>query len=97
MGPDLATRRRWGTQPNEMEQTLFAQVNPQVVPDHRALIDHAFILVSDISTASGHRTTRRTYFSLQAASRAKDRATMRGQTASVILCQLVPVGGESIE
>lgn len=62
-------------------------------PDHRALIDHVHILVLELQTPSGARTRRTTYFSLRTAQRALDRATMRGQRASLILCRLAPVDG----
>lgn len=63
--------------------------------DHRALIDHVHILVLESETPVGIRARRATYFSLRTAQRALDRATMRRQKASLILCRLVPVDGGS--
>ncbi|WP_427018594.1 hypothetical protein ACQCSX_08705 [Pseudarthrobacter sp. P1] len=40
------------------------------------------------------RYRRRVYWNLPSAQRAIDRATMAGMDASMVLCQLVPAGGD---
>ncbi|MGP5731242.1 hypothetical protein [Arthrobacter rhombi] len=51
------------------------------------------ILVLETRTGDVIRTRRTTYFALQTAQAALDRATARGHVASLILCKLVPVDG----
>lgn len=48
-----------------------------------------------VKVDQGHR--RRTYLSLTSAERAVVRARTRGQGAEVVLCQLVPVTGWSVQ
>lgn len=44
-----------------------------------------------VSTGTG-RTHRRAFWTLAAAQRAVDRSTASGNTATIVLCQLIPVG-----
>ena len=46
-----------------------------------------------VVTTRGGRSRRHTYWTLAGAQVAVDRATMAGNCASIVLCQLVPVGG----
>lgn len=45
-------------------------------------------------TTSAGRTRRRVLFGLPAAQRAVDRATAAGHEATIVLCRLIPTGGE---
>ena len=67
-----------------------------IYPDHRALIDHVHVVVVQIrGTDAAPRYRRRVLFNLPAAQKAVDRAHMAGLDASVILCQLIPAGGDA--
>lgn len=67
-----------------------------VAPDHTGLISNVHVIVVQIrGSDAAPRYRRRVLFNLPAAQRAVDRATMNGLDASVILCQLIPVSGES--
>lgn len=46
-----------------------------------------------VVTTKAGRSRRRAFFTLAGAQAAVDRATMAGSCASIVLCQLVPVGG----
>ncbi|MGP5608643.1 hypothetical protein [Arthrobacter rhombi] len=62
--------------------------------DHHALITGVYVAV--VQVRGDHvppRYRRRVMFNLPSAQRAVDRATMDGLDASVVLCQLAPVGG----
>lgn len=57
--------------------------------DPTGLVDGVYVVVVHVHTATGtHRWTRRLYLSLHSAQRAVDRATMRGDRAYLVLCQL---------
>lgn len=63
------------------------------IADGNGLPSERLAFVAVVSTAGG-RYTRRAYFNLPSAQRAVERAEARGAEARIVLCQLVPVGGE---
>lgn len=63
-------------------------INPQ------GLLQSVHILVVAIDKPDSVHYRRRTFFSLAGAQKALDRASERGQVASMVLCRLEPVGDE---
>lgn len=70
--------------------------NPtDIYPDHTGLISHVYVAVVQVrGTDLAPKYRRRVYWNLPSAQRSLDRATMAGLDASVILCQLIPAGGD---
>ncbi|MGO2327632.1 hypothetical protein ACTXM3_18270 [Glutamicibacter arilaitensis] len=61
--------------------------------DPKALIDNIHVIIVEIDKPDSVHYRKRSYFNLPSAQRAVDRATERGQSAQLILCKLIPVGG----
>ena len=66
-----------------------------MISDPASLIEGIHVVVVEIEKPDNIHYRRRTYFNLPSAQRAVDRATHRGQSASIILCKLTPVGDTS--
>lgn len=66
-----------------------------IYPDHSGLIAHVYVAVVQVrGTDIAPKYRRRVYWNLPSAQRSLDRATMAGLDASIILCQLIPAGGD---
>ena len=70
--------------------------NPaDILPAHAGLVHGCFVAVVQVrGTEGAPQYRRRVLLSLKTAQRAVDRATADGLDASVVLCQLMPAGGE---
>lgn len=62
------------------------------LPDPDAMLQGVHVVMVAYKVASEVRYRRRFYLNLGAAQKAVDRAVMRGQSASIILCRLAPAG-----
>lgn len=66
-----------------------------IYPAHAGLVSGVYVAVVQMrGTDLAPRYRRRVYWNLPAANRAVSRATMSGLDASIILCQLMPAGGD---
>lgn len=66
-----------------------------IYPDHTGLVAGCYVAVVQVrGTDLAPKYRRRVLFNLPSAQRAVDRAHMAGLDASVILCQLIPAGGD---
>lgn len=66
-----------------------------IYPDHAGLVAGVHVVVVQIrGTDVSPRYRRRVLFNLPSAQRAVDRATAAGLDASIVLCQLIPAGGD---
>lgn len=70
--------------------------NPaDIYPDHPGLVAGCYVAVVQVrGTDSAPKYRRHVYFGLAAAQRTIDRATAAGLDASIVLCQLIPAGGD---
>lgn len=66
-----------------------------IYPNHTGLVAGCYVAVVQVrGTDLAPKYRRRVLFNLPSAQRAVDRATAAGLDASVILCQLIPAGGD---
>lgn len=66
-----------------------------IYPAHAGLVAGCYVAVVQVrGTDLAPKYRRRVLFNLPSAQRAVDRATAAGLDASVILCQLIPAGGD---
>lgn len=64
-------------------------------PDHTGLVAGCYVAVVQVrGTDLAPKYRRRVLFNLPSAQRAVDRATAAGLDASIVLCQLIPAGGD---
>lgn len=70
--------------------------NPtDIYPDHTGLVAGVWVAVVQVrGTHLEPRYRRRVYWNLPSAQRSLDRAAMEGLDASIVLCQLIPAGGD---
>lgn len=70
--------------------------NPaDIYPDHTGLVAGCYVAVVQVrGTDISPRYRRHVYFGLAAAQKTVDRATAANLDASVVLCQLIPAGGD---
>lgn len=67
-----------------------------IYPDHSGLVAGCYVAVVQVrGTGDAPKYRRRVLFNLPSAQRAIDRATAAGLDASIILCQLIPAGGDA--
>lgn len=70
--------------------------NTDNYPAHAGLVAGCYVAVVQVrGTDTAPKYRRRVLFNLPSAQRAVDRAHMAGLDASIILCQLIPVGGDA--
>lgn len=87
-----------GTAPKNSVSTDSLPDAVESRPDRAALVAGVYVAVVEVRGEHiPPRYRRRTYWNLPSAQRAIDRARMDGLEASMVLCQLVPVGGASGE
>ncbi len=74
----------------------LVEESPPTLPDHAGLVHGCYVAVVEVrGTHAEPHYTRHVLFSLKAAQRRIDRATAAGLDASIVLCQLIPAGGDS--
>ncbi|PYI39800.1 hypothetical protein CVS30_03835 [Arthrobacter psychrolactophilus] len=78
----------------KLDNTIVSKA-ADIYPDHKGLVAGCYVAVVQVrGTDAAPKYRRRVLFNLPSAQRAVDRATAAGLDASVILCQLIPAGGD---
>lgn len=66
-----------------------------IYPEHHGLVAGCYVAVVQVrGTDLAPKYRRRVLFNLPSAQRAVDRAAAAGLDASIVLCQLIPAGGD---
>lgn len=66
-----------------------------IYPDHTGLVAGCYVAVVQVrGTDLAPKYRRHVYFGLAAAQKTVDRATAANLDASIVLCQLIPAGGD---